>query len=97
LNPYGAYLYGDNPLLVIHNNFLHGNKKILIIKDSFVNNLAPFLSLGIEHIDMLDLRHFTGSIKTYIKQTQPDMVIVMYNPSALAMDDSAHKRMFDFR
>jgi hypothetical protein len=98
LNPYGAYLYGDNPNVIIHNNFLHDNKRIIVIKDSFVNCVNPFLSLGIEYIDVLDIRHFTGSVKTYIKQNKPDMVIVMYNPSVIGSPDyTTHTSLFDFR
>jgi hypothetical protein len=87
LSPYGAYLYGDNPLVIIHNNFLYDNKRILFIKDSFVMCVAPFLALGVEYIETIDLRNFTGSVKTYIKQNKPDMVIVMYNPSAIKDPD----------
>ncbi|MDR3303181.1 MAG: hypothetical protein LBS86_02075, partial [Treponema sp.] len=35
-NPYGAYTYGDNPLLTIHNHKQLDGKKVLFIKDSFV-------------------------------------------------------------
>ncbi|GHT57512.1 hypothetical protein FACS1894109_09830 [Spirochaetia bacterium] len=98
LSPYGAYLYGNVPNVIIRNNFLHGNKRILVIKDSFVNCVNLFLSLGIEYIDVLDIRHFTGSVKTYIKQNKPDMVIVMYNPSTIQTPNYAtHISLFDFR
>jgi hypothetical protein len=98
LNSYGAYLYGDAPSVIIHNNFLYDNKRVLVIKDSFVNCVNPFLGLGVEYVDVLDLRHFTGSVKTYIKQNKPDMVIVMYNPSAIGSPDyTTHTSMFDFR
>ncbi|GHU16513.1 hypothetical protein FACS1894163_06010 [Spirochaetia bacterium] len=98
LNPYGAYLYRDAPNVIIRNNFLHDNQRILVIKDSFVNCVNPFLSLGIEYVDVLDIRHFTGSVKTYIKQNKPDMVIVMYNPDVIQTPDyTTHTSIFDFR
>ncbi|GHU70686.1 membrane protein [Spirochaetia bacterium] len=98
LSPYVAYLYGDVPNVIIRNNFLYDNKRILVIKDSFVNCVNPFLSLGIEYVEVLDMRHFTGSVKTYIKQHKPDMVIVMYNPGSIKTPDYAtHISLFDFR
>jgi hypothetical protein len=88
--PYSAYTYADNALITIHNHKRLDGKKVLFIKDSFVNVVAPFFALGVEYVDVLDLRHFNGSVKNYIEQTKPDIVIVMYNPGV----DS---NMFDFR
>jgi LmbE family N-acetylglucosaminyl deacetylase len=51
-----------------------------------------------KQLDILDLRHFTGSLRSYITETKPDMVIVLYNPNAIAAPDYAtHTSMFDFR
>jgi hypothetical protein len=90
--PYSAYLYGDNPVTAIHNKISGSRKRLLVIKDSFANVCVPFLSVVFEWVDVLDLRHFTGSVKTFIQQTAPDMVIVMYIPTA----SNGHE-MFDFR
>jgi predicted transposase YbfD/YdcC len=95
--PYGAYTYSDNPLITMHNHKRFDGKKVLFIKDSFVNVVAPFFALGVEYVDVLDLRHFNGSANTYIEQTKPDIVIVMYNPSSISMDTTTHRAMFDFR
>lgn len=92
--PYSAYTYADNPLITIHNHKRFDGKKVLFIKDSFVNVVAPFFALGVEYVDVLDVRYFNGSVKSYIEQTKPDIVIVMYNPSAIT---SASYDMFDFR
>jgi hypothetical protein len=97
LSPYDTYLYACNQVVNIQNNLINDRKKVLLITDSFGQVVAPFLALGIENIEMLDLRQsvngYSGSVKTYIKQTKPDMVIVMYNPSAIAL----HEDAFDFR
>ena len=92
--PYSAYLYADNPVVSIHNKVPGGSKKILVIRDSFANVCVPFLSAVFEYIDVLDLRHFKGSVKTFIQQTKPDIVIVMYYPN---ISDGTHNKMFDFR
>ncbi|MDR3170279.1 MAG: hypothetical protein LBU17_01480 [Treponema sp.] len=97
LSPYGAYIYGDNPITIIHNNLSQDGKKVLFIKDSFVNVVDPFCALGVENVEVVDIRHFTGSVQTYIEQSKPDIVIVMYNPSAINMDTSTHRATFDFR
>jgi hypothetical protein len=97
LNPYAAYCYGDRPVMTVHNHLPGGNegKTILVIKDSFAEAVAPFLSTGVEDLHIMDLRSFNGSLKSYIEKNPPTIVIVMYNPSAI--DDDAHKKMFDFR
>jgi hypothetical protein len=83
LNPYAAYLYGNNPIVVINNYLSSNDKKVLFIKDSFVICVAPFFALGVKTIELLDVRYFTGSVKTFIKKSNPDMIIVMYNTTAV--------------
>jgi hypothetical protein len=92
LDAYGAYLYGNRPLISIHNNKLSGGKKVLLIKDSFANMVAPFLSTGIADLDIVDARIFDGSIETYIEKNRPDMVIVLYNQAAIGNGE-----LFDLR
>jgi hypothetical protein len=92
LDAYGAYLYGNRPLIHIRNNKLSGGKKVLLLKDSFANVVAPFLSMGLENLDVVDARLFDGSIKTYIEKNRPDMVIVLYNQAAIVNDE-----LFDLR
>jgi hypothetical protein len=94
LNPYAAYVYGDKPVITIHNNRVHDGKKILLIKDSFAEVVSPFLSTGVEYLHILDLRYFNGSARTYIAEHLPDIVIVLYNPSVINLE---YEKMFDFR
>jgi hypothetical protein len=78
---YYAYLYGGNPLVVIRNNLAPpgGGKKVLFIVDSYARVLLPFFAPGAAAVEALDLREFTGSVKTYIEQSRPDLVVVMYD------------------
>ncbi|MDR2070922.1 MAG: hypothetical protein LBP81_05865 [Treponema sp.] len=92
LSPYGAYMYGDRQVIMVHNFLAPEGKKILLIKDSFADVVSPFLSTGTADLHILDLRHFNGSIRSYIEKNKPDMVMVMYNPSAMG-----NEKMFDFR
>jgi hypothetical protein len=98
-NPYLAYLYGDNAVTIIKNNMVHDGKKTLFLKDSFGSSLIVFLALGMENIEVLDLRAFNGSVRSYIKQNRPDTVIIMYNPTFITGDvDYINSRdLFDFR
>jgi len=74
------------------------DKKVLMIRDSFCDTMAPFLALGVRNIMLLDIRHFTGSVKAYIAENKPDVVIVMYTGVTVApIDWSTHKDEFDFR
>lgn len=98
LNPYAAYNYGNHPLITIHNENVENGRKILFIKDSYANVVTPFLALGTEDVEILDLRRFNGSLETYIQLSRPDVVIVLYNPDSIQkVPNDAHLSTFDFR
>jgi hypothetical protein len=99
LNPYGVCNYGGQPLIQIENQLTADEHKILIIRDSFGDCMVSCLALAEENVDAIDLRYFDGSIKTYIEETQPDIVMVMYNAGAVGGDInySTNKDKFDFR
>lgn len=94
LNPYVVYGYGDQPFTKIDNLEKENGKKILIIKDSYSNCLLPFLSQEVNEITAIDWRLFNGSIKSYIEKENPDMVLMMYVPSAYTYEK---KNMFYIR
>lgn len=83
ISPYVAYLYNDNPLSLIYNSNIKDNKKILLIKDSFSLTMAPFLALGTQKLELIDVRYYKDNLKSYIKESDPDIVIMMYNPSSI--------------
>ena len=98
LDPYSAYQYSDQALLRITNHLASNDLKVLWIKDSFSNVVTPFISQGIAQLDVIDLRYFTGSVQTYIEETEPDLVVAMYAPGSITpIDASAHTSHFDFR
>ena len=100
MNPYGAYKYGDQPLSKIHNMLNTGERKVLILHDSMSTCMIPFIALGIEKTDDIDLRQFTGSLRTYIKTTRPDLVITAYNSSMIGLTTKSarpNNKMYDFR
>jgi hypothetical protein len=90
---YEAYSWGNNPVTFLHNNQLkRREKKILIIRDSFDCVVTPFLILGVDSIDTMDIRAFTGSVQSFIEQHLPDIVIILYSPETISI-----KAAFDFR
>lgn len=100
LNPYGAYKYADQPLSKIHNLLNHDGKRILFLHDSSFNCVIPFVCLGIEYTDDIDLRLFSGSVRSYIKSTMPDIVITAYNaglPGTNITSNPPNNKFYDFR
>jgi hypothetical protein len=98
-NPYGGCNYGDQPLIQIENQLTADNHKILIISDSFSDCMISCLALAEKNVDSIDLRYFDGSLKAYIEESPPDIVMVMYNAGSVGgdIDYTTHEDFFDFR
>lgn len=98
-NPYAAYNYADCSLIRIENFAPEAtDTKILVVKDSFTNSVAPFLALTVKHMDIIDPRWFKGSIRSYVRETHPDIVLVIH---AIDLDypieRDSHQDDYDFR
>ena len=91
-NRYACYFGGDYPEIKIENNNVLSNKKILVIQDSYGLALSSILTLRVKELRTIDLRHFEGKEVEYIKEYNPDIVIIMYNPSAFYIE-----KIFDFQ
>lgn len=90
---YDVYCGGQYDLMRVE-NLLHGNgKRLLVLQDSFSLVVIPFFSLGYEQVDYLDLRLWGGDLMDYIDETEPDAVLILYNPGALEDNNTV---MFDF-
>lgn len=102
-NKYAAYGYGTVSLLETTNKKVEGGKRVLFIKDSFFNVVVPFFCLGVEEFAAIDVRHFTGSLQTYIDEFKPDVVVLAYNPGEMQdwadieADKTTRKGTWDFR
>ena len=98
-SPYHAYSYGDRALIRSKNNVIKNRKRLLIIHDSFSDCMLPFLSLSIQNVDSIDMRHFTGSLRNYISQHKPDLIAVIYNSgmTSARMNFEMHNSIYDFR
>lgn len=83
MNTFVAYTGGDYPISVCKNNLIAG-KKILVLRDSYSCVVTPFLSLAAcQELHIIDPRLYKDSISGYIKDINPDIVLLLYNPGAL--------------
>ena len=101
-NPYGAYAYGDRPLIRINNNVIVNGKKVLMIHNSFSDCVIPFVALGVQNLDSIDLRHFNGSLKRFIETENPNAIIIAYHATVPGRTTRASfsltdKKQYDFR
>lgn len=78
LNPYAAYLYGDNALTRITNHHAKNDVRVLVLGHSFDNTVVPFLALAAAQVDSIDLRTFNGSLETFLRENDYDIVIECY-------------------
>ncbi len=87
----------------IHNHITPDNKgkRILILQDSFGWFLSSYLSMDISDTDLINLNSFTGSLRAYIRETQPDAVVLLICERNIRPFDSVsyatHTHFFDFR
>lgn len=99
-DPYDSYRTRNYPLIRIRNQKVKNNqgKRLLIIRDSFSAPLIPYLATDIEYVDCLYLQSFNGSVREYIRQTHPDIVLVAYYPLNIQQIDwNSDSSTFDFR
>ena len=80
-NGYGAFLHGDLPLVRVHNLTNQSGVRALMIKTSDANVVDTYLAFTLEYLDVIDPRHFDGSIRTFIEKTHPDVVLTCAYPS----------------
>ena len=92
-DPYCVYTYANQPLERITNKDVEEEKRVLVIQDSYGNVVTPFLAMGIRYVDSIDLRYFTGSIESFIRETEPDVVVVLYSANTLSISNQAMFRL----
>lgn len=98
-NAYATYSGGDFRLQIMRNEQNPEGKKILLIRDSFACTVAPFLALQTSELHICDMRNYDYYVgdklnaEEYIKEVQPDYVIVLYCYTGSVQDASGR---FDF-
>ena len=59
------------------------DKKLLVIRDSYFRPVQAFLGTVFTEVDTIDMRLFEGDLREVILETDPDIVLVCYNPYML--------------
>ena len=81
---YESYMHGNNAVDIITNHDNSNGKRVLLLGDSFGRTVAPFLAISVSHLELFDLRTFSGSLESYIEINGPyDAVVIVYNPGAI--------------
>lgn len=83
---YGIYVHPDVAEVLIKNELINNKKKILIIKDSFALPISAFLSTCFSETRMIDPRYYKDGILNYIDNYNPDVVLLVCNPSSYNFD-----------
>ena len=80
---YGAYIYGDNAYTVITNTAKTDGSSCLVVKESFGNAFVPFLADHYQTVYVIDYRHWSGSISSFVKENGVGDVVFCNNLSAI--------------
>lgn len=64
---YGVFIWGDQPLEVLHSDRNTG-KKIAIVKESFGNALVPYFTYNYDEVHVVDFRYWEGNLKSYCEK-----------------------------
>ena len=97
---YSSVIWRNDALGIVKNKNARNNadKKILMIQDSFGFYSTTYLACDVGEVHMIHLSGFNGSLRAYVKEMQPDVVIVMYCERNIEpIDWNTHSSMFDFR
>ncbi len=81
---------GDHALVEINSDVENG-KTLVVLKDSFANSLIPFLTNHYKTIYVIDTRYYNGSIIEYIKDSEADEVLLLYNIKNLVSEKTLTK------
>lgn len=80
-------MYGDRAIIHVENLLSDDTHRILVIKNSKANVITPHLACGVKYLDIVDMRHFTGSIKSFIEQNKPDIILFVQSAGGFDFDD----------
>ena len=83
---YEMYMSGDVNEF-IKNGSAQNNCRVLFLGDSFTDVVEPFFALSVKNFDSLDMRHFDGSFKNYVRKNKPyDICVLVHFPAVFADD-----------
>ena len=74
---YNVFIAGDNDTTVLTNPALPEDSCCIIVKDSFGNPFTIYLAQHYHRVVILDYRHADRTILSYVKEYQPQDVILL--------------------
>ena len=78
---YGTFICGDNPLSTITNESLTDGEACLVVKESFGNAFVPFLVYHYKTVYVIDYRHYTSSLSSFLSTHTVNDIIFVNNVS----------------
>lgn len=76
---YGAMLRGDCGYVVVENLDRPDGPVVAVLRESFAGAAGPYLSMTAGAVHFLDPRYYNGSIKDFLAELQPDIVVSLLN------------------
>ena len=87
-NVYCNYIGGDYGMVRHRNPDAPNPHKLLLIKDSYSLPIQAFLSTVFQQVEVIDPRYYPNyDITTYALISQPDLVLMLMNPSAFPIKE----------
>ena len=80
---YSAYMGGVSAITSVENKLADNDTRVLFVCDSFSHCVIPYVATQVRYVDKIDLRYFNGSVRKFVDEMKPDIVIVMYYPGSL--------------
>lgn len=65
---YGMYLWGDQPILHVVNEFSYTQRKLALVKESYGNPLGPFLAASFDEVYAIDFRYYPGGLMWFVQE-----------------------------
>lgn len=81
-NVYADYYHGDPGLIEITNNDIDTGTMV-IVGDSFTNNMERFFAEVYHEVDVIDLRHFEGTLCEYLESKHVDDCVFLMSANNL--------------
>jgi len=94
-NPHAIYGYNTAGFIEYRNEIAPVDLKVLAIGESFCNIPYTFLPLVFSEVDKYDLRNFKGDFTQQYMAFDPDVVIILVNPTAITGTNTAYDFLND--
>lgn len=75
--------FNGSGLTSVSNNDAPNEDYILIVGDSLALPMTSLLALNVQKCEIIDPRYFEGSIKEYVKEQKPDLVINTFSTTII--------------